>query len=146
MNLRWMERRLLYSASRHNIGAREVLSTDLKHFGVAGLLWVPTISFSTPATPASVTRNSRNWETNMVPSNLPPFPSAATVQGKYHSLLKFYTMDNFRWFMQSQHINPEEAVLIHKYVKAENTMGIHWGTYEMGSNEVCTKTTYIYVY
>uniref|UniRef100_A0A914YU81 Metallo-beta-lactamase domain-containing protein n=1 Tax=Panagrolaimus superbus TaxID=310955 RepID=A0A914YU81_9BILA len=40
-----------------------------------------------------------------------------------------------RWFMQSQHINPEEAVAIHKHVKAEYTMGIHFGTYEMGSNE-----------
>uniref|UniRef100_A0A914YW48 Metallo-beta-lactamase domain-containing protein n=1 Tax=Panagrolaimus superbus TaxID=310955 RepID=A0A914YW48_9BILA len=40
-----------------------------------------------------------------------------------------------RWIMQSQHINTEEAVLIHKHVKAENTIGIHWGTYLMGSNE-----------
>ena len=39
--------------------------------------------------------------------------------------------------MQSQHINPEEAALIHEFVKAENTLGVHWGTYEMGSNEVC---------
>uniref|UniRef100_A0AC35EW82 Metallo-beta-lactamase domain-containing protein n=1 Tax=Panagrolaimus sp. PS1159 TaxID=55785 RepID=A0AC35EW82_9BILA len=40
-----------------------------------------------------------------------------------------------RWIMQSQHINTEEAVLTHKYIKAEHTMGIHWGTYLMGSNE-----------
>ena len=88
MNLKWMERRLPYSASRHNIGAREVLSTDLRHSGVAGLLWVPTISFSTPATPVSVTKNSRNWETNMAPSNLLLFPSAATLQGNIS--LKIY--------------------------------------------------------
>ena len=37
--------------------------------------------------------------------------------------------------MKSQHINPEEAVEIHRLVKAEHSMGIHWGTYDMGSTE-----------
>ena len=40
-----------------------------------------------------------------------------------------------RNFMKSQHINAEEAVEIHRLVKAEYSMGIHWGTYEMGSTE-----------
>lgn len=37
--------------------------------------------------------------------------------------------------MKSQHINPEEAYQIHKAVNAEYSLGIHWGTYKMGSTE-----------
>ncbi|KAE9556577.1 hypothetical protein FO519_000271 [Halicephalobus sp. NKZ332] len=40
-----------------------------------------------------------------------------------------------RNFMKSQHINTDEAVEIHRLVKAEYSIGIHWGTYEMGSTE-----------
>ncbi|KAE9548034.1 hypothetical protein FO519_008756 [Halicephalobus sp. NKZ332] len=40
-----------------------------------------------------------------------------------------------RDFMKSQHINTEEAIEIHRLVKAEYSIGIHWGTYEMGSTE-----------
>uniref|UniRef100_A0A915K4P6 N-acetylphosphatidylethanolamine-hydrolyzing phospholipase D n=1 Tax=Romanomermis culicivorax TaxID=13658 RepID=A0A915K4P6_ROMCU len=41
-----------------------------------------------------------------------------------------------RSFMKSQHVCPEEAVKIHLDVKAKNSIGIHWGTYDMGSTEV----------
>jgi N-acyl-phosphatidylethanolamine-hydrolysing phospholipase D len=37
--------------------------------------------------------------------------------------------------MKSQHIDPAEAVQIHKLIRANKTLAIHWGTYEMGSNE-----------
>lgn len=38
--------------------------------------------------------------------------------------------------MQNQHVNPEEAVKIHKLVRSKKSLAIHWGTYRMGSNEV----------
>ena len=34
-----------------------------------------------------------------------------------------------RWFMQIMHVNPAEAVQIHKDVRARQSMAIHWGTF-----------------
>ena len=38
--------------------------------------------------------------------------------------------------MFPQHIGPQDAVEVHKLVKAKKSIGIHWGTYQMGTNEV----------
>ncbi|CAD5226740.1 unnamed protein product [Bursaphelenchus xylophilus] len=58
-------------------------------------------------------------------NNLGPFDLAAIPIGAYSP----------RWFMKSQHVDPEEAVRMHKLIKAVTTIGIHWGTYKMGSTE-----------
>ena len=36
-----------------------------------------------------------------------------------------------RWFMKGQHINPEEAVAIHREVGSRKSVGIHWGTFSL---------------
>lgn len=38
--------------------------------------------------------------------------------------------------MSPQHIGPAEAVEVHELVQAKKSIGIHWGTYSMGSYEV----------
>lgn len=40
-----------------------------------------------------------------------------------------------RWLMGPQHIDIAEAVKIHLSTRARKSIGIHWGTYEMGSCE-----------
>ena len=42
---------------------------------------------------------------------------------------------NCRWFMQCQHVDPDEAWKIHNDVGAYNSIGVHWGTFKF-SDEV----------
>ncbi|MGI9328802.1 MAG: MBL fold metallo-hydrolase [Pseudomonadales bacterium] len=43
-----------------------------------------------------------------------------------------------RWFMSTVHVNPEEALLIHRDIGAQSSMGIHWGTFVLAGEGVLT--------
>ncbi|EYC14508.1 hypothetical protein Y032_0040g245 [Ancylostoma ceylanicum] len=64
-------------------------------------------------------------EFKKIGDRLGPFDLAAIPIGAYCP----------RWIMKSQHVDPHEAVKIHELVKSKFSMGIHWGTYHMGSYE-----------
>jgi L-ascorbate metabolism protein UlaG (beta-lactamase superfamily) len=36
-----------------------------------------------------------------------------------------------RWFMRDQHMNPDDAVMAHLELGARNSMGVHWGTFQL---------------
>lgn len=36
-----------------------------------------------------------------------------------------------RWFMKDQHIGPDEAMQVHRDVRARESIGVHWGTFEL---------------
>ena len=36
-----------------------------------------------------------------------------------------------RYFMSSQHVDPAQAVLIHKNIQTERSIAIHWGTFQL---------------
>ena len=38
-----------------------------------------------------------------------------------------------QWFMQQQHVSPDEAVQIHVDTQSKQSIGIHWGTWALAS-------------
>ena len=39
-----------------------------------------------------------------------------------------------RWFMQGQHIDPAQAVQLHRELRARRSLAIHWGSFELADD------------
>jgi N-acyl-phosphatidylethanolamine-hydrolysing phospholipase D len=41
-----------------------------------------------------------------------------------------------RWFMKNMHVNPAEAVEIHKDIRSRYSMGVHWSTFQLTAEQI----------
>ncbi len=54
------------------------------------------------------------------------------LAGRYQRIrLAILPIGNYekRWFMKTQHMNPDDAVLVHRALRANQSMGIHFATF-----------------
>jgi len=59
------------------------------------------------------------------------FAMAAETYGEFELALLPIGAYEPRWFMADVHLNPEEAVIAHKDLNAKQSMGIHYGTFQL---------------
>jgi len=120
------------------VGAVEIVFTPVQHWSARGLadrmatLWGGWAFFATDfqAFFAGDTGYSRDFadirERFAARQGATGFDLALIPIGAYEP----------RWFMKEQHVNPEEAVRIHRDLQARRSLGIHWGTFELSDESL----------
>jgi len=69
----------------------------------------------------------------------PIFAKAGELYGPLHLSaipIGAYGDESEAWFHGTSHMNPEEAVLTHVDLKSKHSIGIHWGTFQLTSEDL----------
>jgi len=69
----------------------------------------------------------------------PLFAKAGELYGPLHLSaipIGAYGDESESWFHRPSHMNPEEAVRCHMDLQSKNSIGIHWGTFQLTGEEI----------
>jgi N-acyl-phosphatidylethanolamine-hydrolysing phospholipase D len=125
----------------HTVGALEVVLTPVQHWSGRGLtdrmatLWGGYALFApdfhvffagdTAYSPDFAEIRAR-FAARQTPADGGGFDVALLPIGAYEP----------RWFMKAQHVDPAEAVQIHLDLQAKQSIGMHWGTFELSDESL----------
>ena len=73
----------------------------------------------------------KSWFAGDTGYNQEKFTAIGNQLGPHHLSLIPIGAYGPRYFMQPQHVDPQQAIQIHKDVRAQFTIGIHWGTFAL---------------
>lgn len=120
----------------HRVGAVEVVLTPVQHWSGRGLddrmatLWGGFAVFGPSlqwffSGDTGYSRDFADIRARFAPRQRPEdgggFDLALIAVGAYEP----------RWFMATQHVNPAEAVQVHRDLGAKRSIGVHWGTFAL---------------
>ncbi|MBN8508457.1 MAG: MBL fold metallo-hydrolase, partial [Burkholderiales bacterium] len=120
----------------HRIGAVEVVLTPVQHWSGRSLtdrmrtLWGGYAVFA-PDLHLYFTGDA-GWSKDFADTRerFAPLQAAGRGGGFDLALIAIGAYEP-RWFMKEQHLNPAEAVQVHRELGAKRSLGVHWGTFEL---------------
>jgi len=120
----------------HTVGALEVVLTPVQHWSGRGLtdrmatLWGGYALFGPDFHAFFAGDTAYSADFTEIRSRFAERQSAANGGGFDVALLPIGAYDP-RWFMKGQHVDPAEAVQIHLDLQAKQSIGMHWGTFQL---------------
>ena len=120
----------------HRLGAVEIVLTPVQHWSGRGLtdrmktLWGGFALFSPQLHVFFAGDTGYSKDFTDIRERFAGRQTAAAGGGFDIALLPIGAYEP-RWFMRTQHVNPDEAVRVHRDLGAKATLGIHWGTFSL---------------
>lgn len=117
----------------HHVGAVEVMLTPVQHWSARGVHDRMTTLWGGFAVLAPNLRWFFAGDTGYSPDFKDTRQRLAQRAGFERLDLALIPIGAYepRWFMQTQHVNPDEAVQVHLDLGAKQSIGVHWGTFEL---------------
>jgi len=120
----------------HSVGAVEIVLTPVQHWSGRGLtdrmatLWGGYAVFAPDFHVFFAGDTAYSKHFGDVRARFAARHDAANGGGFDVALLPIGAYEP-RWFMKAQHVDPQEAVQIHLDLNAKQSIGMHWGTFEL---------------